>query len=115
MPEIESAAANMLRTPGQPLLRGYISEALDRAYNRARMTQARIDIHKADLHHLRSYNHFHHLGFPPPSHQDMADYIIRRHGRRITDRIRRIARRMLRRPDSPLQGQHPGTDNVSAD
>ena len=114
MPEVESAA-DMLRTPGRPFTRGYISEALDRAYNRARMTQAGIDIPRDDLHHLRSYNHFHHLGFPPPSHQDMADYIIRRHGRRITDRARRIARRMLRRPDSPLQGQDPGTDNVSAD
>ena len=46
MPEVESAA-DMLRTPGRPFTRGYISEALDRAYNRARMTQAGIDIPRA--------------------------------------------------------------------
>ena len=74
---------------------------------------AGIDIHRADLRHLRSFNHFYQFGIPPPSHQDMADYIIQRHGRRITDRAHRLLRRILRIPDSPLQGQHPGTAAVS--
>ena len=66
--EIETTAADMLRSTDRDFAHGATSESLDRAYNRARMAQAHVDIHRDDLHHLRSYNHFYQLGFPPPTH-----------------------------------------------
>ena len=77
LPETEATAANCLRDPNPDMAHATTTEALDRAYNRARMTLAGININSDELTHLRLYNHFYQLGFSPPTHQQMADHIIR--------------------------------------
>ena len=54
-------------------------EAFDRAYGRARMRKAGVDIDQ--LPRWRSYQAFFELGVPPPSHEEMADHMIRNFGK----------------------------------
>ena len=54
-------------------------EAFDRAYGRARMRRAGVDIDQ--LSRWRSYQAFFELGIPPPSHEEMADHMIRNFGK----------------------------------
>ena len=84
-------AAEMLK--GRPLesalsiamLRG--TEALDRAYGYERIRKAGIDL---DCHpEFRSYQAFYDLDMPPPTHQEMADCIIRLFASSVADCARR--------------------------
>ncbi len=59
---------------------GTATEALDRAYGRERMRNHGIDI--ADHPELNTYQYFFDLGWAPPTHEQMADYIIREYGRK---------------------------------
>ena len=52
------------------------SEALDRAYSLARIEQSGINMD--DHPEFRSYQVFYDLGMEPPTHEEMADYIIQR-------------------------------------
>ena len=84
---------------------GRAAETLDRAYGLARIARAGINIR---LHpQVRSYQFFYNQGFPPPTHQDMADHIIRTLSPSLSHRIARTLRRLLGRKDSPIAGLHP--------
>ena len=65
-----------------------VYEATDRAYGRERMLRAGVNID--DHPEWNSYQAFFDLGLPPPTHRDMADYLIANLG------------------DAPAQGAAPG-------
>ena len=50
-------------------------ETLDIAYNYNRIVMAGVDLEQHPEYH--SYQPFYEMGWKPPSHQEMADYIIR--------------------------------------
>ena len=74
------------------------TEALDRAYNRARIARAGVDLDAPEV--PGTYDDFYRMGFPPPTHQEMADHILRTHGRTPLQRAARMLRRVLRIPDT---------------
>ena len=55
-------------------VRGRATEALDKAYNYNRIVMAGINLDQHPEYH--SYQPFYEMGWKPPSHQEMADYII---------------------------------------
>ena len=83
----------------------WTSEALDRAYGLARIHHASADLDDPEV--PSSYQDFYRLGFPPPTHQEMADHIVRNHGRRPLGRIARALRRLLGVPAAPWQPLPP--------
>lgn len=62
------------------LARGIPAEMLDRTYNLQRMLNHGVTMRDLRVYH--SHQPFYDLGMAPPSHQQMADVIIARHGRR---------------------------------
>ena len=87
------------------------TEALDRAYNRARIARAGVALDDPEV--PGTYNDFYRLGFPPPTHQEMADHIIRAHGRKPLQRAARMLRRVLRIPDTRWLPLEPGAVNTA--
>ena len=81
MPAVVNAIVNGLRprknedterTEKWARMRG--EEVLDRAYNALRIRNAGVDM---TLHpQFQTYQAFYELGFPPPTHEEMADHII---------------------------------------
>ena len=55
-------------------VRGRATETLDIAYNYSRIVMAGINLDQHPEYH--SYQPFYEMGWKPPSHQEMADYII---------------------------------------
>ena len=56
------------------IARGRVTETLDTAYNYNRIVMAGINLDQHPEYH--SYQPFYEMGWKPPSHQEMADYII---------------------------------------
>ena len=72
--------------------------ALDRAYGRARIARAGVHLHAPEI--PSAYDDFYRLGFPPPTHQEMADHILRSRGRTLRQRAAQALRRLLGIPDA---------------
>ena len=87
------------------------TEVLDRAYNSARVQRAGIPFD--DHPQLHRYQYFHDLDLPPPTHQQMADHIVRPGAAcRVLNTLLRTIRQAARmlpqtrcrpRPSGPLQ------------
>ena len=60
-----------------------------------------------------AYDDFYRLGFPPPTHQEMADHIIRAHGRTLRQRAARALRRALGIPDTRWLPLEPAAINTA--
>ena len=113
MPTITAAAQTGLAYTGADpgdrtnYAASWATEATDRAYAKARISRAGINLR---LHpQLSSYHFFYALGFAPPTHEQMANHIIRTLSPSPAHRLGRTLRRLLGLPDSKLAGQHPGT------
>ena len=87
------------------------TEALDRAYNRARIASAGVDLDDPAV--PGTYDDFYRMGFSPPTHQEMADHIIRAHGRTPAQRAARMLRRVLSIPDTRWLPLEPGAVNTA--
>ena len=61
LPQVEAAADHALRRSPPEFALAQTSEALDRAYNRARIVQAGLDVNLRDLRDLRHLGTYHHF------------------------------------------------------
>ena len=118
MPAVAAAVTNFLvhRSPDQSDDNGEADtndvavhramETLDRAYGRARIANAGINLR---IHpQLHTYQFFYQLGFAPPTHQDMADHIVNHYSPAPVRCMRRIIRRILGLPGSNNANLHLG-------
>ena len=87
------------------------TEALDQAYNLARIARAGLAVDDTSV--PGTYDDFYRLGFPPPSYQEMADHILRAHGRTPAQRAARMLRRALGIPDTRWVPLDPGALNTA--
>lgn len=114
-PIAEAAALEHLRTfgpdHGRTHLLHWTTEALDRAYGRARIDRAGVGLDDPEV--PGTYGAFYRLGFPPPTHQEMADHILRSHGRSLRQRAARALRRILSVPDTRWLPLEPRAANTA--
>lgn len=97
MPTTVAAALQYLESYGADSDRNSLvartTEALDRAYGRAVIARAGVDLEQQPK--PGTYGYFYRMGFPPPTHQEMALHIAQAHGKTPFRRAARILRKLL--------------------